>query len=401
MTAARPKAWLLLLAPLLLGAAPPTREQVQEADRARTALQAQQRAAQAKAASATSDERRLAAERVSAATALRGLEVQSAQAADRVAELALRRDESQRRLAERAEALAPLLPVIQRLALYPAETLLAVPMSPESAVRGILVLGGLSRQLEEDARALRAEQETLKQVSATLDKAIADLGNRQKAQTQQASALDGQIDSARLQRHAAEGEAADWAKRAAAEASRADTLRTAIARIEAERAAAEARLAAEARAASDAKSRAEIRTRQEASARPSHGPMKVLVVPVAGTMLHSFGDAVDGNAATGIVYQVPPSARVVAPCAGRVVFAGPFRSFGLLMILDCGGGFHVVLSGFDRLDAQLGQNVQQAEPVGAMPSWNPLALLHRPALQMELRRDGQPTNPQPYMRANS
>jgi septal ring factor EnvC (AmiA/AmiB activator) len=36
-----------------------------------------------------------------------------------------------------------------------------------------------------------------------------------------------------------------------------------------------------------------------------------------------------------------------------------------------------------------------------MPSWNPLALLHRPALQMELRRDGQPTNPQPYMRANS
>lgn len=380
-------------------AATPTQEQLREAERTRAAAQAQQRAAQAKAATSVATERRLVADRVAAAAALRTLETQSAEAADRVAELSQSRLQAQAALAERAKAMGPLLPVIQRLALYPAETLLAVPMAPEQAIRGIVVLGGLTRQLEAGAAALRAEQDSLNHLSAQLDQASADLAVRQRLQAQQASALDAQLDTARSDRKSAESEAADWSKRAASEAAKADGLRAAIARIEAERQATEARLAAEARAARDSSARAEIQTRQEAAARPSHGPMTHLAAPVAGTVLHAFGDSVDGGTSTGVTYQVPPSARVVAPCTGKVVFSGPFRSFGLLMILDCGAGWHVVLSGFDRLDAQLGQSVAQAEPVGTMPSWNPLALLRRPALQMELRRDGQPTNPAPFMRA--
>jgi septal ring factor EnvC (AmiA/AmiB activator) len=395
--------WLLLLlaaaapAPAAAPPHPPTQAQLREAEQNRAALLAQQRAAQAKAGLAAAEERRLAAERVAAATALRTLEAQSAQAADRVADLAQRRADSESRLAERARAMGPLLPVIQRLALYPAETLLAVPMPPESAIRGLVVLGALTRQLERDASELRHEQDTLTQLVTELDQASRDLADRQNTQAAQAAALDQQLESARAERKTAEGEVADWSKRAAAEAARADGLRAAIARIESERAAAEARLAAEARATTDARTKAELRTRQEAAARPNHGPMSHLVAPVAGTLKYAFGDTVDGASATGIAYQVPPSARVVAPCSGRVVFAGPFRSFGLLMILDCGSGWHVVLSGFDRLDAQLGQTVQQAEPIGAMPSWNPLALIRRPTLQMELRQDGQPKNPQQFL----
>jgi septal ring factor EnvC (AmiA/AmiB activator) len=82
-----------------------------------------------------------------------------------------------------------------------------------------------------------------------------------------------------------------------------------------------------------------------------------------------------------------------------VVFAGPFRSFGQLAIVDCGGGWHVVLGGFDHIDATLGQSLQQGEPLGTMPGWNPLDLLRRPTLMLELRRDGAPTNPGPYLRA--
>ncbi len=395
------KAGLLVLTMPFMIAAAPTSQQVQEAERSRGVLQQQQRAAQSKATAAQAGERQLATDRIAAAAALRALEAESAQAADRVADLSRRRADSAARLSERAAAMAPFLPVIQRLALYPAETLLAVPMPPESAIRGIVVLGGLTRRLEEDAADLRREQEVQNQLAATLAQAVADLGARQAAQASQAAALDVQLDVARTQRRTAEGEAADWAKRAAAEAARADSLRAAIARIEADRMAAEARLAVEARKARDATTRAEITTRQEAAARPANGPLSTLVVPVAGAVTRGFGEPVDGNASTGIAYQVPPSARVVAPCAGRVVFAGPFRSFGLLMIVDCGSGWHVVLSGFDRLDAQLGQTVRSGEPVGAMPAWNPLALLRRPTLVLELRRDGQPTNPQPFLRASS
>lgn len=390
---------LWLLVGLAAAAPAPTQKQLHEAEHARATLQAQQRAAESKAEVAAVEERRLAGERVVAAASLRTLEAQSAQAADRVADLSKSRREAEAALAERAKAMRPLLPVIQRLALYPAETLLAVPMSPEQAIRGIVVLGGLTRRLEVEATALRQEQDKINDLVASLDQASAELAAREQAQAQQAAALDAQLETARTERKTAEGEAADWSRRAASEAAKADGLRAAIAKIESERKAAAAQLAAEARTARDASAKVELRTRQEATARPNYGPMTHLAAPVAGTVLHAFGDSVDGGSATGITYQVPPSARVVAPCAGRVVFSGPFRSFGLLMIVDCGAGWHVVLSGFDRLDAQLGQSVQQAEPVGAMPSWNPLALLRRPALQMELRSNGMPTNPAPFLNA--
>jgi septal ring factor EnvC (AmiA/AmiB activator) len=60
-----------------------------------------------------------------------------------------------------------------------------------------------------------------------------------------------------------------------------------------------------------------------------------------------------------------------------------------------------VLSGFERIDAQLGQTVRAGEPVGTMPAWNPVASTHRPTLQLELRHGGEPTNPTPYLRALS
>ena len=92
---------------------------------------------------------------------------------------------------------------------------------------------------------------------------------------------------------------------------------------------------------------------------------------------------------------------MVAPCGGRVAFAAPFRSYGLLLIVDCGGGYHAVLAGFDRLDAKVGQQVAAGEPVGVMPGWEPGASGKRPSLYVELRRAGQPVNPAPWLRASS
>ena len=113
-----------------------------------------------------------------------------------------------------------------------------------------------------------------------------------------------------------------------------------------------------------------------------------LTAPVAGTVFRSWGDPTDAGPATGISYHAAPSARVVSPCAGRVSFAESFRSYGLLMIVDCGGGYHAVLAGFERLDVKAGQDLRAGEPVGVMPGWNPGAG-SRPSLYVELRH-GEP-----------
>ncbi len=401
-------AGVLAFATLLAGAAPaPTQQQLRESERARTALIQAQHDAGARAETAQAEEIRLAHERVDAAARLRGTEAATAEAASGVADLAARRREAEARLAERAAELAPLLPLAERLALYPAETLLAVPLSMDDAVRGVLVLRGMTRAIEADAAEVRAKQAEIAALQRRIDAELPRLAAAEAAQAQEAGLLDRRIAATRDNRRVAEDAGADAARRAAAEASHADSLRAAIARIEVETRAADAR-AAEVRTA-EVRTRAETlaqpHPRREALARPAAPEVipaiarGAMTSPVSGSVVRSFGEATDSGLATGISYQASPAARVVSPCGGRVVFAQPFRSFGQLIIVDCGGGDHIVLSGLDRLDVTVGQRVLAGEPVGVMPAWDPRGPAARPLLKLELRRGGSPVNPTPFLHA--
>ncbi|MDR3524147.1 MAG: peptidoglycan DD-metalloendopeptidase family protein [Acetobacteraceae bacterium] len=379
---------LALVCLLLLGAAAPAAVDVQQAEAARNAAQKAQDAARARAAAAAEDERRLATARIAAAAKLRQLDADLAAAANRVAEFWHRQQEAQIDLQEQGQAISTVLPVIGRLARYPAETMLVLPQTPEDSVRGLLILNAITHDVGTDLAKLQREQDRLATLGSDLAAAQTDLTARQAAQTQDAAALDAQIVIARQTRTAAEGEANAWARKAADAAAHAENVRQAIAKLEQMQ-------------RSEAKSEP-ARARAEAVASKASGISGIsggLAVPVAGGIAHHFGDEVDGAASTAIVYQAPSSARVEAPCTARVVFAGQFRSFGLLTILDCGGGYHVVLSGFDRLDVQLGQTLRQGEPVGVMPGWNPLGIGRKPLLNFELRHDGQPIDPAPMLRA--
>ena len=101
-----------------------------------------------------------------------------------------------------------------------------------------------------------------------------------------------------------------------------------------------------------------------------------------------------GLRARGLTWQAAPGARVVSPCTGRVAFAAPFRSYGLLVILDCGGGEHFVLAGLQRLDVAAGRRVLAGEPVGQLGAEGGSATLYG-----ELRRRGQAVDPRPWLAA--
>jgi septal ring factor EnvC (AmiA/AmiB activator) len=376
---------------------------LQEAERARAADLRAQRDAASRAAAARADERRLAGVQAAALARLRETEAATGNAATRIAALAERARAAAARLVVRSADIAPLLPVLARLHSYPAETLLAIPLPPEQAVRGVIVLGGIVRQIEADARALRAEQAEIATLQAEIDAAMPRLAQALAAQAGAAEALDAQLRQTRETRRAAEDQAAEAAQRAAGEAARAENLRTAIAQLEAARKAAEERARREAQEAGRNKREGDAtaaRQRQAALARPAGPGLRgEAVAPVAGSIARPFGQASEAGAATGASLTAAPGARVVSPCAGRVMFAGPFRSFGQLLIIDCGGGYHFVLAGFDRLDTAVGQSVSAGAPVGVMPGWDPRASTARPLLYIELRHDGQPVDPAPYLRS--
>jgi septal ring factor EnvC (AmiA/AmiB activator) len=131
-----------------------------------------------------------------------------------------------------------------------------------------------------------------------------------------------------------------------------------------------------------------------------------LELPVAGDILRHFGDDDGtGHTAAGMVLATGPGALVTAPADGLVVYAGAFRSYGQMIILDTGDGFHMVLSGMDAIKTRQGKFVFAGEPLAVMgekrvASATALALeTNRPTLYIEFRKDGKPVDSQPWWTA--
>jgi murein hydrolase activator len=412
----RALAILILLIPgHVLAVAPKeteTQRELREAEQLNSEQLAARKAAAERAERASAESQRLAQERVKSAAKLQLAEAAAADLALRMDELAQRRQDAEQRVQRHAAALQPLLPLIQRLALYPAETLLAVPAPPDSALRGVLVLQSLATQIETETEALRRDQAELDAAAEALRREAPRLAEAEAVQARQRDALDQAIASAHSEQAVAEAQARQAASQAAAAGSRMETLRSALMALEAQRRADEAKAREEAVRAERQKRATEAQAAKDRMAVASHpagtgamvagaGPRGQLQPPVIGVVVKAWGEQTDGGPSTGVSYYAPPGARVISPCGGRVVFAESFRSYGLLVIVDCGGGYHVVLSGFDRLDVKLGQVLVAGEPIGVMPRWDPGSSARRPALYIELRHDGAPVNPTPWLRSSS
>lgn len=120
--------------------------------------------------------------------------------------------------------------------------------------------------------------------------------------------------------------------------------------------------------------------------------------PAIGKLVRRFGQTTaPGVTAKGILIETRSAAQIVAPYDGRVAFAGPFRDYGQLLIISHGEGYHTLLAGLGRIDAKVGQWVSAGEPVGVMMS----SADERPNLYVELRRNGRPINPLPWLAAGN
>ena len=145
-----------------------------------------------------------------------------------------------------------------------------------------------------------------------------------------------------------------------------------------------------------------------------------LNLPVRGVLLRSFGEADGlGGVSEGMTIETRAQAPVISPSSGRVVFAGAFSGFDQLLIIDVGGGYHMVLAGMNQIDVKVGDNIAAGEPVASMGgkrlrrlagvSTDAASLLAsnfstgqtQPILYVELRKNGNSVNSSPWWAKSS
>lgn len=344
--------------------------------------------------------------------------VLSAQEAKQQGELAARQDHERK-----------VLSALQRLAQNPPAAVLLSPGQPLDLARGAMLLGTAVPRLEAEARDIAVSLDQLRHTRAEIASERAEMAEHQAALEAERKRLADLIQ----QKQALEGETRERAQAAqqslAALTSEAGDLKELVQRVERER---ERKLEEERRKAAEAKAEreaaeksakeAEEKRLAEAAARDKPSPQNAvpsapvqvasrevpppghkarplepgktaLQMPAAGDISKRFGDQDGYSTAKGLTIATRPRAQIVAPYDGTVMFAGPFKGYGQILIIDHGGGYHSLLAGMDQVEASVGQTVIAGEPVGTMRAEG------APELYLELRRQGQPINPLPWLAA--
>ena len=343
------------------------------------------------------------------------------------------------KLKARRAALAELLAGLQRLERNPPPPLAVDPKDAASAVRGSLLFGAIVPNLNGQAARLArelAELDAVRQrILATrteLDTHVASLGPARaeleallarkqellartageiEAERQRSEDLARKADDIRQllatlaeQRRLAEEERLREEARVAAEAEQARAQAAAeAARLSTEQREAALRKAEAERQAHEAEERRKLAALQPPSDRE---PVRFarsagkLALPAQGEQVRRFGDK-DGFGGTseGLFIATRKQAQITTPSDGNVEFAGEFRSYGKLVIINVGDGYHLLLAGLDTISVAAGQRLAAGEPVGSMGEHPARATLigdriddPRPILYVELRKGSNAVN---------
>lgn len=303
---------------------------------------------------------------------------------------------------DRKQAIATLA-ALQRLALTPPESALFAEGNPIDRARAAALLEQIYPRLAAHAERMR---EDLADLAALRDSITA----QRAAAEETATALSAENETlATLAARKEELLAETDAERAASEeriaqlADEAEDLRDLIARLaEAEPPASKPETAAEPEAEDEPEAEGEQVAALPDAPLPDLEPEirafptvpGKLVMPVRGDIVVGYGGVTStGEASRGIYLETRPGAQVVVPYDGQVVYAGEFRGYGLILIVEHSDGYHSLLAGLGRVDARVGQWVLAGEPAGAMATGTD----NDPELYVELRRAGQPIDPAPWL----
>jgi murein hydrolase activator len=358
------------------------------------------------------DRSKLNAQLIDVAGRVRSVETRIDDAEARLRPLDAREAQIRASLDSRRSEIAEVLSALQRAGCRAPPALLVRPEDALMSLRTAMLLGSVVPEMRARAEKLVSdlgELITLRKAIATeRDQLALDRDKISEDQTRLASL----VDERQKKQSVAEKDMEAESTRAVALARQVDSLQGLIAKME-----------QDVKGAAKAAETASLQgTPAALSGKPNLGALKdpgrlspamafastkgSLAMPVNGVKIREFGgsDGV-GGLQKGISLASRAGSQVTTPCDGWVVYAGPFRSYGQLLILNAGGGYHVLIAGMERISVSIGQFVLTGEPVATMGSTSQIASVlaanaTRPVLYIEFRKDGTPIDPGPWWAAN-
>jgi len=294
-------------------------------------------------------------------------------------------------LAGRRGTLAEVLGALQRMGLNPPPAILVRPEDALASVRSAILLGAVVPELRSETELLISDLDALTRVKTSITEEEKQLQTKRTEQAEEKERLKLLLEEKRRVQAEAEMRMEAEREQAAELAQRATSLQELITSLE--------------------KDITSLRKMLEARKQANEGELLsdalpfakragLVPLPVSGQFAKRFGeDDGTGSALKGDILRTQSGAIVTAPVDGTVLYAGPFRSYGQLLILNPGDGYHIVLAGLDRLNVSLGQSVLAGEPVGMMGEARLASIAAStldgavPELYVEFRKDGKPIDP--------
>jgi septal ring factor EnvC (AmiA/AmiB activator) len=358
------------------------------------------------------DRRKLNQTLIDAASRLRANETRIAETESRLKPLDENEHGIRQSLDGRRAAIAEVLASLQRIGRNPPPAMMVRPEDALASIRTAIMLGAVLPDMRVQAESLAADLADLVRIRRDIAEEKERLQRDVAALAEERQRIALLIEERQKKLADTEKAIAAEKQKAAALARQVDNLKDLIGKVEQglDSATRSARIAARTAEEKARDGRIDLAALKDpgrltpavafASAR-GHLPL-----PVNGVRIREFGapDSL-GSSEKGLTIATRAAAQVTAPCDGWVVYAASFRNYGQVLILNAGGGYHVVLAGMDRISVDVGQFVLTGEPVAIMGPGSQVAATlasgsNQPVLYVEFRKDGSPVDPSPWWAAS-
>ncbi|MDE8651816.1 murein hydrolase activator EnvC family protein [Novosphingobium album (ex Liu et al. 2023)] len=369
-----------------------TRSEMAEALREGAAARGRAERLEAEARAVTEQADRTAREAAAIAARIQETEAEIAGQEARARLLASERRKLRARLAERQRPLVQLTGALQRLSRRPPVLALLRPGSVRDTMYMRALLETMLPEVERRTASLRSEIERGRALENRALAAARDLKASERQLGQRRQELAAIETRQRLASRAVSGVASREAERALALAERASDLGDLVEEVgrQGELRAALASLPGPIMRPPRPE---ESRVVEASGLTASPTGLPAYMLPVTGRVVTGFGESGPGRAPSrGLSLAPRANAQAVAPAPGRVAFAGPYRGYGQIVIIEHDGGWTSLVTGLARLDVAVGQMLVAGSPLGVAGPGDPV-------IGVELRREGAPVNPLQYVRA--